>query len=186
MRSPSKPLLVVMLRAVPLAHRGFTRLASLALPGALPIFFFLEQPCPPPGFPRWSSQRAIPPRLRQGSQTVAKFILSMIATFSVCMPAAAQTNTQTTPLQRTQQEQPLAQQQGQTAGTGLSRDQILEVQQELLRKGYYSGPVDGIFGPKTCIAGVPERPTASRYRANWWTESKSNPGGPASLAPKGL
>jgi peptidoglycan hydrolase-like protein with peptidoglycan-binding domain len=65
------------------------------------------------------------------------------------MPAAAQTNTQTTPLQRTQQEQPLAQQQGQTAGTGLSRDQILEVQQELLRKGYYSGPVDGIFGPKT-------------------------------------
>ena len=80
---------------------------------------------------------------------MAKFILSVIATFSFCMPAAAQTNMQTTPLQRTQQEQLLAQQHDQTARTGLSRDQIREVQRDLLRKGYYSGPVDGIFGPKT-------------------------------------
>ena len=35
---------------------------------------------------------------------MAKFILSVIATFSFCMPAAAQTNMQTTPLQP-QQEQ---------------------------------------------------------------------------------
>ena len=79
---------------------------------------------------------------------MAKFILSVIATFSFCMPAAAQTNMQTTPLQP-QQEQLLAQQQDQTARTGLSRDQIREVQRDLLGKGYYSGPVDGTFGPKT-------------------------------------
>ena len=79
---------------------------------------------------------------------MAKFILSVIAIFSFCMPAAAQTNMQTTPLQRTQQEPMFAQQQDQTARTGLSRDQIREVQRELLRQGYYSGPVDGIFGPK--------------------------------------
>ena len=79
---------------------------------------------------------------------MAKFI-SVIAIFSFCMPAAAQTNMQTTPRQSTQQEQILAQQQDQTARTGLSRDQIREVQGDLLRQGYYAGPVDGTFGPKT-------------------------------------
>jgi peptidoglycan hydrolase-like protein with peptidoglycan-binding domain len=33
--------------------------------------------------------------------------------------------------------------------TGLSRDQIREVQRALLRQGYYAGSVDGNFGPKT-------------------------------------
>jgi len=51
--------------------------------------------------------------------------------------------------QSAQQEQTLAQQQGQTTRTGLSRDQIREVQRTLLRQGYYAGPVDGSFGPKT-------------------------------------
>jgi len=82
---------------------------------------------------------------------VAKFI-SVIAIFSFCMPAAAQTNMQTTPRQSTQQEQILAQQQDQTARTGLSRDQIREVQRALLRRGYDAGPEDGSFGPWTARA----------------------------------
>ena len=82
-------------------------------------------------------------------EILAKFILSVSATFSFCMSAAAQTNLQTTPLQATQQEQLLAQQQGQIARTGLSQDQIREVQRDLLQNGYYAGPVDGTFGPKT-------------------------------------
>jgi peptidoglycan hydrolase-like protein with peptidoglycan-binding domain len=80
---------------------------------------------------------------------VAKFIFSVIATFSICMSAAAETNIQTTPFHGTQQEKLLVQQQCQTERTGLSRDQIRGVQRDLLRKGYDAGPVDGNFGPQT-------------------------------------
>ena len=80
---------------------------------------------------------------------MTKFILSVIAVFALCTPATAQPNIQTTPRQSTQQEQILAQQQGQTTRTGASRDHIREVQRALLRKGYDPGQVDGIFGPKT-------------------------------------
>ena len=66
----------------------------------------------------------------------------------LCLPAAAQTNSQTRENTSPSRQMP-GPQRGKAAGTAVNRNQTREVQQALGRQGYYFGRADGILGPET-------------------------------------
>ena len=80
-----------------------------------------------------------------------KFLLGLMASAAIAIPAAAQT---TPPGPQTEQSQPpsAAPSQGAISPEGLSREQVMELQNALKAKGYEVGPADGIWGPNTANA----------------------------------
>jgi len=82
---------------------------------------------------------------------MSKFLLGLMASAAIALPAVAQT---TPPGPQSEQSQPpsAAPTQGDLSPAQLNREQIMELQNALKAKGYDVGPVDGVWGPSTSSA----------------------------------
>ena len=78
-----------------------------------------------------------------------KFLLGLLASAAIAIPAAAQT-TPSGP--QTEHTQPPMAAPGDMSPQNLSREQVMELQNALKAKGYDVGPADGVWGPNTANA----------------------------------